>query len=144
LAFSHPNKQLCVITCGDDKTIKVHSSMLFIESSHFFCARMHSVFGMQYQVTLIICMVLHTYDKRLAREFLSASDHGSCFTFCRSGMLQQGGSNTLLKDMKHLCTQFVLITRRVSRWDVVLDVDTHRILFSCIVISASLAILDRK
>ncbi|CAM6037067.1 unnamed protein product [Sphagnum compactum] len=23
LAFSHPNKQLCVITCGDDKTIKV-------------------------------------------------------------------------------------------------------------------------
>ncbi|KAL8103269.1 receptor-like serine/threonine-protein kinase At1g78530 [Apium graveolens] len=23
LAFSHPNKQLCVITCGDDKIIKV-------------------------------------------------------------------------------------------------------------------------
>lgn len=23
LAFSHPNKQLCVVTCGDDKTIKV-------------------------------------------------------------------------------------------------------------------------
>lgn len=23
LAFSHRNKQLCVITCGDDKTIKV-------------------------------------------------------------------------------------------------------------------------
>ncbi|KAI8012649.1 Protein TPR3 [Camellia lanceoleosa] len=23
LAFSHPNKQLCVITCGEDKTIKV-------------------------------------------------------------------------------------------------------------------------
>ncbi|KAH9667176.1 protein TOPLESS [Citrus sinensis] len=23
IAFSHPNKQLCVITCGDDKTIKV-------------------------------------------------------------------------------------------------------------------------
>lgn len=23
LAFSHPNKQLCIITCGDDKTIKV-------------------------------------------------------------------------------------------------------------------------
>ncbi|XWS43099.1 hypothetical protein CRYUN_Cryun16bG0072700 [Craigia yunnanensis] len=23
LAFSHPNKQLCVITCGDDRTIKV-------------------------------------------------------------------------------------------------------------------------
>lgn len=23
LAFSNPNKQLCVITCGDDKTIKV-------------------------------------------------------------------------------------------------------------------------
>eukprot|EP00262_Sarcandra_glabra_P008610 TRINITY_DN2218_c0_g2_i4.p1 TRINITY_DN2218_c0_g2~~TRINITY_DN2218_c0_g2_i4.p1 ORF type:complete len:208 (+),score=33.36 TRINITY_DN2218_c0_g2_i4:136-759(+) len=23
IAFSHPNKQLCIITCGDDKTIKV-------------------------------------------------------------------------------------------------------------------------
>ncbi|KAH9294483.1 hypothetical protein KI387_040315 [Taxus chinensis] len=23
LAFSHPNKQLCIVTCGDDKTIKV-------------------------------------------------------------------------------------------------------------------------
>jgi WD40 repeat protein len=23
LAFAHPNKQLCIITCGDDKTIKV-------------------------------------------------------------------------------------------------------------------------
>lgn len=23
LAFSSPNKQLCVVTCGDDKTIKV-------------------------------------------------------------------------------------------------------------------------
>jgi len=23
LAFSHPNKQMCIITCGDDKTIKV-------------------------------------------------------------------------------------------------------------------------
>lgn len=30
LAFSHPNKQLCVITCGDDKTIKVF--YLFIHS----------------------------------------------------------------------------------------------------------------
>lgn len=23
LAFSYPNKQLCVVTCGEDKTIKV-------------------------------------------------------------------------------------------------------------------------
>lgn len=23
LAFAHPNKQLCVVTCGDDKLIKV-------------------------------------------------------------------------------------------------------------------------
>ncbi|KAI7980950.1 Protein TOPLESS [Camellia lanceoleosa] len=28
LAFSHPNKQLCVITCGDDKTIKVWEAAL--------------------------------------------------------------------------------------------------------------------
>ncbi|CAM6106427.1 unnamed protein product [Calypogeia fissa] len=27
LAFSHPNKQLCVITCGDDKTIKVWDAL---------------------------------------------------------------------------------------------------------------------
>ena len=27
IAFSHPNKQLCVITCGDDKTIKVFFSI---------------------------------------------------------------------------------------------------------------------
>ena len=26
IAFSTPNKQLCVITCGDDKTIKVRFS----------------------------------------------------------------------------------------------------------------------
>ncbi|KAB2611418.1 topless-related protein 1-like [Pyrus ussuriensis x Pyrus communis] len=26
LAFSHPNEQLCVITCGDDKTIKVRDA----------------------------------------------------------------------------------------------------------------------
>ena len=24
LAFAHPNKQLCIVTCGDDKLIKVH------------------------------------------------------------------------------------------------------------------------
>lgn len=23
VAFAHPNKQLCIVTCGDDKTIKV-------------------------------------------------------------------------------------------------------------------------
>ena len=23
IAFAHPNKQLCIVTCGDDKTIKV-------------------------------------------------------------------------------------------------------------------------
>ncbi|KAJ7552606.1 hypothetical protein O6H91_06G061400 [Diphasiastrum complanatum] len=27
LAFSHPNKQLCIISCGDDKTIKVWDAM---------------------------------------------------------------------------------------------------------------------
>jgi len=26
LAFSHPNKQLCIVTCGDDKLIKVPKS----------------------------------------------------------------------------------------------------------------------
>lgn len=26
LAFAHPNKQLCIVTCGDDKLIKVHKS----------------------------------------------------------------------------------------------------------------------
>eukprot|EP01018_Ginkgo_biloba_P022909 Gb_37153 [translate_table: standard] len=33
LAFSHPNKQLCIITCGDDKTIKVWQKDLIICSS---------------------------------------------------------------------------------------------------------------
>ena len=28
LAFSHPHKQLCVITCGDDKTIKVGLTLI--------------------------------------------------------------------------------------------------------------------
>ncbi|XP_022632523.1 protein TPR3-like isoform X3 [Vigna radiata var. radiata] len=31
LAFSHPNKQLCVITCGDDNTIKF--GMLLLEQN---------------------------------------------------------------------------------------------------------------
>ena len=26
LAFAHPNKQLCIVTCGDDKLIKVYKS----------------------------------------------------------------------------------------------------------------------
>jgi len=26
LAFAHPNKQLCIVTCGDDKLVKVHKS----------------------------------------------------------------------------------------------------------------------
>lgn len=26
LAFAHLNKQLCIVTCGDDKLIKVHKS----------------------------------------------------------------------------------------------------------------------
>eukprot|EP00250_Pteridium_aquilinum_P001788 c12001_g1_i1 orf=142-3522(+) len=38
LAFSHPNKQLCVITCGDDKLIKVweaaHGQRLYVFEGH--------------------------------------------------------------------------------------------------------------
>ena len=30
LAFSNPNKQLCVITCGDDKTIKVSNFLSYL------------------------------------------------------------------------------------------------------------------
>lgn len=32
IAFSHPSKQLCIITCGDDKTIKVRTSVRHVES----------------------------------------------------------------------------------------------------------------
>ncbi|XP_058780462.1 topless-related protein 1-like isoform X1 [Vicia villosa] len=35
LAFSHPNKQLCVITCGDDKTIKVWDAATGIKQYTF-------------------------------------------------------------------------------------------------------------
>ena len=35
LAFAHPNKQLCIITCGDDKTIKVVTSIPFSHISLF-------------------------------------------------------------------------------------------------------------
>ncbi|WOL16003.1 protein TPR1-like isoform X1 [Canna indica] len=37
IAFSHPNKQLCVVTCGDDKLIKVwdiHGQRLFVFEGH--------------------------------------------------------------------------------------------------------------
>lgn len=27
IAFAHPNKQLCVVTCGDDKLIKVSTKL---------------------------------------------------------------------------------------------------------------------
>lgn len=43
--------------------------------------------------------------------------HGPSCASCRFGMLQQDVSNTLLKDMKHLCTLFVLIIKRVFRLD---------------------------
>jgi len=29
LSFALPNKQLCIVTCGDDKLIKVHKSTCF-------------------------------------------------------------------------------------------------------------------
>ena len=34
IAFSTPNKQLCVITCGDDKTIKVRHATFLIHPSY--------------------------------------------------------------------------------------------------------------
>lgn len=38
IAFSHPNKSLSIITCGDDKTIKVRVIVLFfkIHGKEFF------------------------------------------------------------------------------------------------------------
>ncbi|KAK6915095.1 WD40 repeat [Dillenia turbinata] len=35
LAFSHPNKQLCIITCGDDKTIKVWDAATSVKQYTF-------------------------------------------------------------------------------------------------------------
>lgn len=35
LAFSHPNKQLCIITCGDDKTIKVWDAVTGVKQYTF-------------------------------------------------------------------------------------------------------------
>ncbi|KAF6158051.1 hypothetical protein GIB67_014845 [Kingdonia uniflora] len=35
LAFSHPNKQLCVVTCGDDKTIKVWDAATGVKQHTF-------------------------------------------------------------------------------------------------------------
>lgn len=32
IAFAHPNKQLCVVTCGDDKLIKVSGESLLLFS----------------------------------------------------------------------------------------------------------------
>jgi len=53
LAFSHPNKQLCVITCGDDKTIKVGFNIL----QSFF----HFLFIFLYT----LCYVASCYSMRL-------------------------------------------------------------------------------
>ena len=39
IAFAHPNKQLCVVTCGEDKLIKVresfHENLCFVISFFF-------------------------------------------------------------------------------------------------------------
>jgi WD40 repeat protein len=35
LAFSYPNKQLCVVTCGDDRVIKVGLPCIFNGSIFF-------------------------------------------------------------------------------------------------------------
>lgn len=48
IAFSHPNKQLCIITCGDDKTIKVILANVFklnIENKREFPEMVHDVNG---------------------------------------------------------------------------------------------------
>jgi WD40 repeat protein len=36
LAFSYPNKQLCVVTCGDDRVIKVGLPCIFNGCKQFF------------------------------------------------------------------------------------------------------------
>jgi len=35
IAFCHPNKQLCVVSCGDDKLIKVRATRLIHVYIHF-------------------------------------------------------------------------------------------------------------
>ena len=35
LAFSHPNKQLCIVTCGDDMMIKVGRTYPFLSLLDF-------------------------------------------------------------------------------------------------------------
>lgn len=37
IAFAHPNKQLCVVTCGDDKIIKVIRSFDLWKICSDFC-----------------------------------------------------------------------------------------------------------
>ena len=38
IAFSHPNKQVYIITCGDDKVIKVWAVVLFINFNGITCS----------------------------------------------------------------------------------------------------------
>ncbi|CAL5416073.1 unnamed protein product [Camellia sinensis] len=32
IAFAHPNKQLCIVTCGDDKTIKLDADSIYLKA----------------------------------------------------------------------------------------------------------------
>lgn len=39
LAFAYPNKQLCIVTCGDDKLIKVTSEVSLFQFESQTCLR---------------------------------------------------------------------------------------------------------
>jgi len=56
LAFAHPNKQLCIVTCGDDKLIKVHKIYFAIfglcKNYHFFLIKILIGMGFKWTQTV--------------------------------------------------------------------------------------------
>ena len=87
IAFSTPNKQLCVITCGDDKTIKVRH-VTFLSLPRF------SIVGFWVLAILFFIVI---------------------FLLCRCGMLLRVPSSTRLRAMRPLYIQCAHITKKTYR-----------------------------
>lgn len=98
IAFSHPNKTLSIITCGDDKLIKVRS-LIWYTASPFLEKKKWTPYS---------------YDTLLYP--LEKMNHGCTFDFGRYGMLRQDKSSTHLKVTKLQYILFALTTRSQFRY----------------------------
>lgn len=119
LAFSYPNKQICIVTCGDDRLIKVWYVMCFdSDCKGWTSSPLPSLFSVDCLWALYFC------------------DVDQLFLVCRYGMRCQGLSNIHLRAMRHQSIQYVHITKKIFRLTMLLLFITGKLIVTCLIISS--------